>query len=65
MLGCMSESSCGVSAAAQLAPLADWTDLDGPLLITNDPFSGITYRNGKIILNDLPGTGVVKIKPPQ
>ncbi len=62
MLGCMSESSCGVSAAAQLAPLADWTDLDGPLLITNDPFNGITYRNGKIILNDLPGTGVIKIK---
>ena len=60
MIGCMSESSCGVSAAAQLAPLADWTDLDGPLLITNDPFSGITYRNGKIVLNDLPGTGVVK-----
>jgi L-alanine-DL-glutamate epimerase-like enolase superfamily enzyme len=60
MIGCMSESSCGVSAAAQLAPLADWTDLDGPLLITNDPFNGITYRNGKIILNDLPGTGVVK-----
>lgn len=60
MIGCMSESSCGVSAAAQLAPLADWTDLDGPLLITNDPFSGITYHNGKIVLNDLPGTGVVK-----
>ena len=60
MLGCMSESSCGVSAAAQLAPLVDWTDLDGPLLITNDPFAGITYRNGKIVLNDLPGTGVTK-----
>jgi L-alanine-DL-glutamate epimerase-like enolase superfamily enzyme len=60
MIGCMSESSCGVSAAAQLAPLADWTDLDGPLLITNDPFNGITYRNGKIVLNDLPGTGVIK-----
>lgn len=60
MVGCMSESSCGVSAAAQLAPLADWTDLDGPLLITNDPFVGITYRNGKIILNDLPGIGIVK-----
>lgn len=60
MLGCMSESSCGVSAAAQLAPLTDWTDLDGPLLITNDPFRGITYQNGKIVLNDLPGIGAVK-----
>ncbi|HLG35467.1 MAG TPA: dipeptide epimerase [Bacteroidia bacterium] len=62
MFGCMSESSCGVSAAAQFAPLADWTDLDGPLLITNDPFGGITYSNGKIILNDLPGIGVEKVK---
>lgn len=61
MLGCMSESSCGVSAAAQLAPLADLADLDGPLLISNDPFRGITYRKGKIMLNDLPGTGVEKI----
>ncbi|MFI5218095.1 MAG: dipeptide epimerase [Bacteroidia bacterium] len=60
LLGCMSESSCGVSAAAQLAPLADWTDLDGPLLISNDPFTGITYSDGKIVLNDLPGTGVIK-----
>ena len=60
MIGCMSESSCGVSAAAQLSPLADWSDLDGPLLITNDMFSGITYNNGKIVLNNLPGTGVEK-----
>ena len=60
LLGCMSESSCGVSAAAQLAPLVDWTDLDGPLLITNDPFTGITYGKGKIILNNLPGAGVTK-----
>lgn len=62
MLGCMSESSCGVSAAAQLAPLADWADLDGPLLISNDPFHGITYQKGKIILNDLPGNGVEKVE---
>lgn len=60
LLGCMSESSCGVSAAAQLAPLADWTDLDGPLLISNDPFTGITYSDGKIVLNDLPGNGVIR-----
>lgn len=62
MLGCMSESSCGVSAAAQLSPLADFADLDGPLLISNDPFHGITYRSGKIILSDLPGNGVEKVK---
>ena len=61
MIGCMSESSCGVSAAAQLTPLADWADLDGPLLISNDPFQGITYDKGKIILSDLSGTGVKKI----
>lgn len=60
LIGCMSESSCGASAAAQLSPLADWADLDGPLLITNDPFKGIGYENGKIVLNDLPGNGVVK-----
>ncbi|MBK5286331.1 MAG: dipeptide epimerase [Bacteroidia bacterium] len=60
MLGCMSESSCGVSAAAQLTPLVDWADLDGPLLITNDIFEGVTYNDGKIILSDLPGTGAVK-----
>jgi L-alanine-DL-glutamate epimerase-like enolase superfamily enzyme len=60
MIGCMSESSCGVSAAAQLAPLADWADLDGPLLISNDPFKGITYSQGKIVLNDLPGIGTDK-----
>lgn len=60
LIGCMSESSCGVSAAAQLAGFADWTDLDGPLLITNDPFTGITYEGGKIILPDGFGTGVEK-----
>lgn len=62
LIGCMSESSCGVSAAAQLTPLADWADLDGPLLISNDPFTGISYDEGKIILNDWPGNGVVKDK---
>lgn len=57
LLGCMSESSCAVTAAAHLAHLADWTDLDGPLLITNDPFTGIAVTNGKIMLPELPGTG--------
>lgn len=60
LIGCMSESSCAVSAAAQLTPFADHADLDGPLLIKNDLFSGITFQEGKIMLNDLPGIGVVQ-----
>lgn len=62
MIGCMSESSCGVSAAAQLAAFADWIDLDGPLLIKDDYFEGIKFEGGKIILNDLPGIGVTPAK---
>jgi len=58
MLGCMTETSCAVSAAAQLSPLADWADLDGNLLITNDPFNGTKIKNGKITLNNLPGIGI-------
>ena len=54
----MSESSCGVSAAAQLAPLVDWIDLDGPLLIKQDYFDGVKFSEGKILLNDLAGIGV-------
>ncbi len=56
-IGCMSESSCGIAAAAQLMESADWIDLDGPLLIKNNPFSGITYDNGRLQLTNLPGTG--------
>ncbi len=59
LLGCMSESSCAVSAAAQLAPFADWIDLDGPLLIKEDFFDGVKFSEGKIILNDWPGIGAV------
>jgi L-alanine-DL-glutamate epimerase-like enolase superfamily enzyme len=58
MIGCMSETTCGVSAAAQLAPLVDWIDLDGPLLIKEDYFEGVKFSDGKIMLNDLPGIGV-------
>jgi len=58
MLGCMSETSCGVSAAAQLAGLVDWIDLDGPLLIKEDVFDGVKFSGGAIHLNDLPGIGV-------
>ncbi|MEO8146123.1 MAG: dipeptide epimerase [Bacteroidia bacterium] len=60
LIGCMSESSVGCSAAAQLAPMVDYADLDGPLLISNDPFKGITFENGNLILNDEPGIGVRK-----
>lgn len=62
MLGCMTETSCAVSAAAQLSPLADFADLDGNLLISNDPFEGMKVIDGKITLNGQPGIGVIKLK---
>lgn len=62
MIGCMTETSCAVSAAAQLAPQTDWADLDGNLLISNDPYSGVQIENGKIILMDRPGIGIQTIK---
>jgi L-alanine-DL-glutamate epimerase-like enolase superfamily enzyme len=62
MMGCMTETSCGVSAAAQLAPKADWADLDGNLLISNDPFSGMQINDGKVTLIDEPGIGVKLVK---
>lgn len=58
LLGCMTETSCAISAAAQLSSLVDYCDLDSPMLITNDLFKGITFEKGKIILNDYPGIGV-------
>ncbi|MGE0019790.1 MAG: dipeptide epimerase [Draconibacterium sp.] len=58
MLGCMTETSCAVSAAAQLSPLVDWADLDGNLLISNDRFDGVKVVEGKITLNELPGVGI-------
>ena len=58
MIGCMTETSCAVTAAANLAPLVDWADLDGNLLIANDRFSGMTVENGKVTLHDIPGIGV-------
>jgi L-Ala-D/L-Glu epimerase len=62
MIGCMTETSCGVSAAAQLAPKADWADLDGNLLISNDPFSGMQIIDGKVTLIDRPGIGLKVVK---
>lgn len=61
MIGCMTETSCAVSAASQLSPLVDWADLDGALLITNDIFEGMKVIDGKVTLNDLPGIGIRKI----
>jgi L-alanine-DL-glutamate epimerase-like enolase superfamily enzyme len=61
MMGCMTETSCAVSAAAQLSPLVDWADLDGNLLIDNDVYEGVKVINGKITLNDWPGIGIKKV----
>lgn len=57
MIGCMTETSCAISAAAQLSPLADWADLDGNLLISNDIYNGVKVVNGKHALTGLPGIG--------
>ena len=61
MVGCMTETSCAVTAAAQLSPVVDFADLDGNLLISNDRFKGMEVVKGKIILNDLPGIGITKL----
>ncbi|MAP07339.1 MAG: dipeptide epimerase [Rhodopirellula sp.] len=60
MMGCMTETSCAVSAAAQLSPLVDWADLDGNLLISNDLYEGVQVIDGKLTLNNLPGIGIRK-----
>jgi L-Ala-D/L-Glu epimerase / N-acetyl-D-glutamate racemase len=58
MLGCMISSSVSVTAAAHLSPLVNYADLDGDLLISNDPFTGVTVEKGKLILPDRPGLGL-------
>ena len=58
MIGCMTETSCAISAASHLSPMADWADLDGALLISNDVFDGTTIEKGKVTLSDRPGIGV-------
>jgi L-Ala-D/L-Glu epimerase len=58
MLGCMIETSLSITAAAHLTPLVDYADLDGNLLIDNDPYEGVTVKNGKLVLPDGPGLGV-------
>ena len=61
MLGCMTETSCGISAAAQLSPAVDFADLDGNLLISNDLFDGVKVVTGKLTLPDRPGIGVLPL----
>lgn len=58
MIGCMTETSCAVSAAAQLSPMTDWCDLDGNLLISNDLYKGIQIVDGKVTLPQRPGIGI-------
>ena len=57
--GCMSETSCAISAAAQLSAGLDFIDLDGAMLILNDCFDGAKLRKGKIIAENLPGIGAI------
>jgi L-alanine-DL-glutamate epimerase-like enolase superfamily enzyme len=58
MVGCFVESSLGISAACQLAPLARWADLDGAALLAHDPFEGSSVSSGTIRLGTGPGLGV-------
>jgi L-alanine-DL-glutamate epimerase-like enolase superfamily enzyme len=59
MLGCMVETSLGISAAAHISGLVDFVDLDGAMLLADDPYSGPTYENGRILLSEEPGLGIV------
>ncbi len=58
MIGCMIESSLAITAAAHLTPLVDYADLDGHLLISDDPYVGVTVEKGKLVLPDSAGLGV-------
>jgi L-alanine-DL-glutamate epimerase-like enolase superfamily enzyme len=61
MIGCMTETSCGISAASHLSPMVDWADLDGALLIKNDVFDGTKIIDGRVTLSERAGTGAKKI----
>lgn len=61
MIGCMTETSCAISAASHLSPMVDWADLDGALLISNDLFDGTKVIDGKVTLVDRPGIGAVQV----
>jgi L-alanine-DL-glutamate epimerase-like enolase superfamily enzyme len=58
MLGCMVESQLGVAPAAAIASLADWVDLDGHLLLADEPFTGLRFEDGRVLPGDGPGLGV-------
>lgn len=60
MMGCMIESAIAITAAAHLSPLLDYADLDGNLLVDDDPYRGVTVEDGRLILPDLPGLGIEK-----
>ena len=62
LMGCMTATSCSISAAAQLSPAIDWADLDGNLLISNDPYEGVQVVDGKLVLPERPGIGIKKVK---
>ncbi len=64
MIGCMVETSLAVTAAAHLAPLCDYADLDGPLMIRNDPFEGMRYDRARLVLPDRPGLGILRKQAP-
>ena len=62
MIGCMLETSVGLAAAAHLGPMVDYLDLDGHLLLADDPFDGLGGAGGKLTLTDRPGLGLVEKK---
>ena len=61
LIGCMSETSCATLAAAALAPLCDWADLDGPFLTKNNPFENPDFEGGKWLLPERPGLGLAQL----
>ena len=64
MIGCMSETSCAITAGAQIAPKTQWADLDGNVLIANDCYKGMTVVDGKVTLHDAPGLGLTHVGKP-
>ena len=58
MIGCMNESTIGSAAIAHLAPLVDYVDMDGPLLLAEDIATGLTYDQGKVSVSEKPGLGI-------
>jgi L-alanine-DL-glutamate epimerase-like enolase superfamily enzyme len=63
MAGCMIETSLGISAVAQIAPLLDTADFDGAALLAEDPFQGVSIDGGRVTLRDAPGIGVTRRSP--